>query len=113
MNDTVITNVRALEPGKGSDRGWGANPGGKDRRTRPGRGTRGHAHLPEQIDGGGRLLTPGLIDIHTHGIKQFAYEAGPEQFVAATRELLSTAQPACCRRSIRIFHGSGSAIWSG
>ena len=44
-------------------------------------------HLPEQIQGGGLLLTPGLIDIHTHGIEQFAYEAGPEQIVAASRKL--------------------------
>ena len=88
MNDTVIANVRALEPGKGSDRGLGANSAGQDRRSSARPRNKGTApQLPEQIDGGGRLLTPGLIDIHTHGIEQFAYEAGPEQFVAASRQL--------------------------
>ena len=45
------------------------------------------ATFRRRIDGGGRLLTPGLIDIHTHGIEQFAYEGGPEQMVAASRRL--------------------------
>ena len=33
----------------------------------------------EQLDGGGRLLTPGLIDLHTHGIERHAFEASPEE----------------------------------
>ena len=32
-----------------------------------------------QLDGGGRLMTPGLIDLHTHGIERYAFEASPEQ----------------------------------
>jgi N-acetylglucosamine-6-phosphate deacetylase len=35
------------------------------------------------IDGGGRLLTPGLIDIHTHGIGTCLYERGPEDLLSA------------------------------
>lgn len=32
----------------------------------------------QRIDGRGRLLTPGLIDLHTHGIGEHLFEAGPE-----------------------------------
>jgi N-acetylglucosamine-6-phosphate deacetylase len=39
------------------------------------------------IAGNGRLLTPGLIDVHTHGILSHAYEAGPEAFRRAGQSL--------------------------
>jgi N-acetylglucosamine-6-phosphate deacetylase len=39
------------------------------------------------VDGGGRLLTPGLIDLHTHGVMHSLYESGPEGLRAAAREL--------------------------
>ena len=39
------------------------------------------------VDGGGRLLTPGMIDVHTHGITHHLYEAGPEDLRAAAGEL--------------------------
>lgn len=39
------------------------------------------------IDGRGRLLTPGLIDLHTHGVMHSLYEAGPDALRAAAREL--------------------------
>lgn len=32
-----------------------------------------------RIDAGGKLLTPGLIDLHTHGVGHSLYEASPEQ----------------------------------
>ena len=35
----------------------------------------------------GRLLTPGLIDVHTHGVKHSLYEAGPEGVRSAARSL--------------------------
>jgi len=40
-------------------------------------------------DGKGRLLTPGLIDVHTHGIHQFFYhyETPPEDFAGASQTL--------------------------
>ena len=85
LNGLLITNVRALEPGEGVIATWLGVRDGKiaELGSRPDAAS----EYSQQIDGGGRLLTPGLIDIHTHGIKQFAYEAGQEAFVAATREL--------------------------
>ena len=85
MTETIITHVRALEPGVGVV--------GMQSRIRDGKIAEiGQDDLPggdvgEAINGDGRLLTPGLIDVHTHGIEQLAYEAGPEQLVAASRRL--------------------------
>lgn len=41
----------------------------------------------QRINGRGRLLTPGLIDIHTHGVLESLYEAGPEGLRGAARAL--------------------------
>lgn len=40
-----------------------------------------------RIDGQGGLLTPGLIDVHTHGVMQFIYESGPEALLSAAKAL--------------------------
>ena len=37
----------------------------------------------ERIDGGGQLLTPGLIDMHTHGIQTHCYDGGPDALLQA------------------------------
>jgi N-acetylglucosamine-6-phosphate deacetylase len=39
------------------------------------------------IDAGGRLLTPGLIDVHTHGVMRSLYEDGPDGLRAAAKGL--------------------------
>ena len=39
------------------------------------------------VDGGGRLLTPGLIDLHTHGVDTALYERSEEDYFAAARVL--------------------------
>ncbi len=85
MNDTVIHNVRALEPGEGVIAAWVRIRQGKIAELGP----RDHTppNASESIDGGGRLLTPGLIDVHTHGLEQFFYESGAEQIVAAAQRL--------------------------
>lgn len=42
------------------------------------------AHTPPgavRVEGHGRLLTPGLIDLHTHGIHEYLYERSPEDIL--------------------------------
>jgi len=39
------------------------------------------------VEGRNRLLTPGLIDVHTHGITHHLYESGPDALRAAAGEL--------------------------
>src|SRR5450830_456425 len=85
MNDTVIGNVRAMEPGEGVIAAWVRVRQGKI--VELGLHDRTPHDDAEWIDGGGRLLTPGLIDVHTHGIGLIGYESGPEQIVAASRQL--------------------------
>ena len=38
----------------------------------------------ERINADGAILTPGLIDIHTHGIHEYLYERDPEDIVAGS-----------------------------
>jgi N-acetylglucosamine-6-phosphate deacetylase len=117
MKHTLITNVRALEPGVGVLGDWVRIEHGKiaaigfakdappqhdasDVVTKVTKAadavnTAKAAHITnvagsaniadgqEVVNGGGRLLTPGLIDLHTHGIERFAYESGGEAIAAA------------------------------
>lgn len=39
------------------------------------------------VEGRGRLLTPGLIDVHTHGVMHSLYEHGARGLATAAREL--------------------------
>lgn len=85
MTDTVIAHVRALEPGEGVIAAWLAVQQGKI--VDIGSSDKTVPNAAEVIDGGGRLLTPGLIDVHTHGLEQYCYEAGPQELLAASRRL--------------------------
>ena len=85
MKDLLIENVRGLQPGEGIVAGAVRIRDGKIAAMGP------LGSLPaedcQRIEGGGRLLTPGLIDIHTHAIGPHGYEAGPEALLAAGRLL--------------------------
>ena len=35
------------------------------------------------VDGRNRLLTPGLVDVHVHGITHYAFDNGPDDLLAA------------------------------
>jgi N-acetylglucosamine-6-phosphate deacetylase len=85
MSNVLITNVRALEPGQGIVAAWVQIIGGKIAALGNTDNLPGNTN--NKINGGGRLLTPGLIDLHTHGIEHFAYETGPEQIIDASRRL--------------------------
>jgi len=41
----------------------------------------------EHIDAKGGLLTPGLIDIHTHGVRNFLFERDPQELVDGVASL--------------------------
>lgn len=85
MSTLLIRNVQLVEPGNA------IRPG--DLLVRDGRiaalGTvpAAAANGASVVEGGGRLLTPGLIDVHTHGIMHSLYETGPDGLRAAAREL--------------------------
>jgi N-acetylglucosamine-6-phosphate deacetylase len=85
MSDIVLANVRAIEPGIGVIADWIRIRKGNIVDLGPSDSAR-HDDA-EWIDGGGRLLTPGLIDVHTHAIEQWRYEAGSEQLIKASRHL--------------------------
>ena len=81
----VIRNVRIVESGKGISSGdilieneriaeIGSIPV-----TNPGR--------VKELDGRGRLLTPGLIDLHTHGILNHFYAEGREDLLLGGKAL--------------------------
>jgi N-acetylglucosamine-6-phosphate deacetylase len=118
MGDTLIANVRALEPGEGIVAAWMRISEGVI--VDIGRTDREPSDVPLRIDGGGRLLTPGLIDVHTHGIEQFAYERGAEQLVAGLRRLaqygvttvLPTLYRSMTRTKLKVLEQFAAAISS-
>ena len=82
MERVVIENVRAMQPGVGRIGSSVLVEEGKiaavDSVNPKGGG--------ERFDGGGRLLTPGLIDVHTHGICGHRYDS-PDTIPEASLEL--------------------------
>jgi N-acetylglucosamine-6-phosphate deacetylase len=67
-----------------------------------------HVTPCQRIDVEGGLLTPGLVDIHTHGIHEFLYERGPDDIIAGaailprygTTSVLPTLYRVLDRRSL-------------
>lgn len=85
MSDLLIRNARLVLPGEALLSG--------DVLVRAGR-IAGVGSIPSSaspdaqvIDARNRLLTPGLIDIHTHGIKHSLYEDGIEGVTQAAQSL--------------------------
>ena len=79
MTDLLLHNVRAMQPGEGIVASSLLLRDGWIEALDP---NLGKADSVRKIDGGGRLLTPGLIDIHAHGIRQFLYENSAEDLWA-------------------------------
>lgn len=89
MSALLIRRVRLVRPGAGTTEGDVLVRGGRIIAA-------GEVPRPEAaaattvVDGGGLLLTPGLIDVHTHGLLRSLYENppdGPEGLRGATAAL--------------------------
>lgn len=84
MTDYLIENVSVLQPGEGVVGSSVLICQSKIAAIDPSTELAGDAVT---FDGGGRLLTPGLIDIHTHGIGHNLYERSPEELIAGVESL--------------------------
>ena len=85
MSSLLIRNARLVEPGRQIRTGDLQVTGG----TITAVGTVPETIPPPDVivEASGRLLTPGLIDIHTHGVCHSLYENGPDALRSAAREL--------------------------
>ena len=84
MSSLLIRNVRLVEPGRSIRPGEVLVQDGRIVAVGPASGT---VQAAVVVNGEGRLLTPGLIDVHTHGIMHSLYEMGPEGLRGAAGEL--------------------------
>lgn len=85
MTATLITHARLVHPGQRIAPGSLLLSGGKIAAIDP-----APSAVPadaRRVNAGGRLLTPGLIDVHTHGVGHHLYESSPEDLLAGLRVL--------------------------
>ena len=84
-DEFIIDNVRAMQPGEGVVADWLRVCDGQIAEL--GTADTPAADAADRIDGGGRLLTPGLIDVHTHAVGHSRYEAGPQEILDGAKVL--------------------------
>lgn len=84
MDEFLIVNARLIEPGEGVTRGWIYVRNGVIEMRGPGKAAGDGGGPVTRIDARGRRLSPGFIDMHTHGMHRFNYDRGAEELRAAT-----------------------------
>jgi N-acetylglucosamine-6-phosphate deacetylase len=91
MKAATITNVRALDPGVGVVADTVSIQDGRIAAL-------GEDGLEgaERVDGGGRLLTPGLIDVHVNGIHDNSFDLGPEHIAKGALAMLEHGTTTFC-----------------
>ena len=85
MSALLIENASVIRPGQCASSGSVLIDGGKIVAF-----DLAQQQLPdscERIDADGAVLTPGLIDIHTHGIHDYLYKRDPEDIIAGAAVL--------------------------
>ncbi len=85
MSATCIDNALIVRPGIGVTAGSVLLAEGKIAKFDP-----QPQHLPNlcrRVDAEGAVLTPGLVDVHTHGVHEYLYERSPEELVAGVEIL--------------------------
>ena len=96
--DTLIHSVTLLSGGRETPDSWVLLSGSRVRATGVGATWASHAADADVVDGTGRYLAPGFIDIHGHGGGGFSYDEGVDQALRAmdahlahgtTRQVLS------------------------
>jgi N-acetylglucosamine-6-phosphate deacetylase len=85
MTSVLIENATLIHPGEKSVLGSVLSMGGKITALDP-PANQIPANI-ERVDAEGALVTPGLIDIHTHGVHDFSYERSPEDLVEGVSHL--------------------------
>lgn len=76
MSRTLLHNVKAMRPGVGVIGSSVLIEDGRIAAVDP--ATQGLPAETVRVDGGGRLLTPGLIDLHIHGVGECLFEGSAE-----------------------------------
>ena len=81
MIDLLIHNAKLIHPGENIEPGWlGISA---DKITAVGTATTSPPEATIHLNANGKRLSPGLIDVHTHGIGPYLYERDPEEILAS------------------------------